>query len=101
MAKHELTPEDGSKGGKKRKRKGIEERMQDFLAEKIREGDDRTKEDILREALLKFALKGNVKAIEVLMDRAYGKAKQVIEGTIDQDINLNFGEVKPKKENDE
>jgi transcriptional regulator with AAA-type ATPase domain len=81
-------------GGKKSKRKGIEQRMQEFLQESIKDGDKRTREDILRDALLKFALKGNVRAIEILMDRAYGKAKQTIEQdtkiTTTQPIKIEF-----------
>lgn len=39
----------------------------------------RAKGHVLVKLLLRAARKGNVKAIEVAFDRAYGKAKQVVE----------------------
>ena len=76
-----------SAAGKKSKRKGIEQEIQDFLKERWgdKDGDERTRLDLIKEALLKYGLKGNVKAISELLDRGFGKAKQHVEhsGSID------------------
>ncbi len=93
---HILTAKDGAKGGKKSKRKPFDERFKDFLAETV---GGLTNEDHLREALMKFALKGNVKAATELLDRAHGKPKQPIQQDIslDSEITVNFEPVKKKK----
>jgi len=50
---------------------------------------DNTKMTKLIEALEKQALKGNVRAAEVLLDRAYGKAKQSMDITTNgESINI-------------
>ncbi len=48
-------------------------------------------ENILR-SLQKQAMKGNVKAAELLLDRAYGKAKQSLD--VSGDLNLNVSDTK-------
>jgi hypothetical protein len=91
-----------SEAGKKSRRKPLEVRMQEFLNEKMQEGDDRSREDILRQALFKFAIKGNMLAVKEMLDRAYGKAKQSIEHTgeggdpIQSKITIEFVESKKK-----
>lgn len=79
----ENAAENGRKGGQKSKRKGLEQQIQDYLKERYtdKDGDERTRLDLIKDALLKFGLKGNVKAIETLLDRGFGKAKQQIDHT--------------------
>ncbi len=74
-----FTSETASEAGKKSKRKGIEQQVQDFLAENWKDGEEKTRLQLIYDALLKHGLKGNVKAFEVLMDRGFGKAKQNIQ----------------------
>lgn len=78
-------PKRASEAGKKSKKKGIEQQVQEFLDEKWKDGEEKTRLQLIYEALLKYGLKGNVKALDILMDRGYGKAKQNIEmsGSLD------------------
>ena len=81
-----------SAAGKKSKRKGIEQEIQDFLKERWgdKDGDERTRLDLIKEALLKYGLKGNVKAISELLDRGFGKAKQHNAIEHDGQITINL-----------
>ena len=78
---NQFDSERAREAGRKGKKKGIDTRMREFLDQAIQDGDTRTREDILREALFKFAIKGNVRAVTELFDRAYGKSKQNLELT--------------------
>lgn len=59
--------------------------IDDLLAEVLGEGD---KAKLILEAVIRRAMKGDVRAAEVLMDRGWGKAKQQVQ--IDQDVNITF-----------
>jgi hypothetical protein len=78
-------PKRASEAGKKSKKKGIDARVREFLEEAYKEGTDKTREELILDALLKFGLKGNVKALEILMDRGHGKPKQStdVSGTLE------------------
>lgn len=78
---HDLTPEDRLKGGQNSKRKPLDQRMQDWLEEELVKGnpDKGTIDDALRQALIKYGLKGNIPAIKEIYDRAYGRAPQHVE----------------------
>jgi len=80
-----FTSETAAEAGRKSKKKGIEQQVQEFLDQKVAEGDTRTRLELIYAALMKFGLKGNVKALDILMDRGFGKAKQHVEmsGSID------------------
>ncbi len=72
-----FTSEQASKAGSKSKRIPFDKRMQEWLQEFDEDGV--TVEEALRKALVKYGKKGNVKAIEVAFDRAYGNAKQSVD----------------------
>jgi hypothetical protein len=80
--------------GKKGKRKGIDERVKNFLEANI-DNTDKTREELILEALYKYGVtEGNVKAIEILLDRGFGKPKQSIDTTstvtVTQPIKIEF-----------
>ncbi len=53
------------------------------LATKVRNGEEeKTKLEALVKKLIDDALNGNYKAMEIVLDRAYGKAKEIIEAQI-------------------
>jgi len=91
-----FTSETAAEAGRKSKKKKIEVQIQEFLNEKWKDGDERTRLDLIKEALLKFGLKGNVKALEILLDRGFGKAKQVIDqnNTFDSDKEIKINIVR-------
>ena len=63
---------------KKSKRKPLDEQWREKLQNALGDGD-RTTLDAIYGILLKEAKNGNMKAIETLLDRAFGKSKQGIE----------------------
>jgi hypothetical protein len=83
MPKHILTPKDGSKGGKKSRRKPFDIRLREYFDKYFEEceqkGDKRTRKEIMIEAGYKLFKDGNNRPLSYLMDRAFGKAKQPIE----------------------
>jgi len=58
------------------------------------EDDDKSEARQVIKSLLTQAKKGNVRAIEVLLDRAYGKAKQTIDNqvTMVKPLIIDWGE---------
>lgn len=80
--------ESGNPKGRPRKLPEID----DLLAEVLGEEQGNEARGIL-EALLKKAKKGDVRAAEVLLDRAYGKAKQ----DINQRTTLEDNRIDPSK----
>lgn len=95
-----FTSETASEAGRKSKRRPLDTQIQDFfldfIAQKIRDGDKRTKLELMFEAAYKEFLKGNSKPLAYLVDRGFGKAKQAIEltgedgGPIDSKITIEF-----------
>jgi len=76
----------GKKGGKNSKRKPLDVQWRDKLSKALSNSDKSTL-DAIYGILLNEAKNGNMKAIEVLLDRAFGKSKQAIEmsGQVDSD----------------
>lgn len=67
----------GNPAGRPKKIPNLDMLLADILSEDIK-GEEAAK--AILKKLRSNALKGNVKATEVLLDRAYGKAKQIIGG---------------------
>ena len=78
----ENAAENGAKGGKKSKRLPLNEQWTAKLEEF--NGDDKQLLGEIFDILLECARKGNVKAVQELLDRSFGKAKQSI------DVNANI-----------
>lgn len=76
--------ETGNPLGRPKKIPEIDELLADVLSKEVK-GSSVAKKII--EALQKQAIKGNVRAAEVLLDRAYGKVKQDL--GLDGNITLN------------
>lgn len=76
--------ETGNPHGRPKKIPAIDELLADVLSTELK-GKSAAKQII--EALRKQAIKGNVRAAEVLLDRAYGKVKQDL--GLDGNITLN------------
>lgn len=68
----------GQKNGRKKK---IPE-LESILAESLSEGEGMTVIDRIIKTLIQKAIKGDMKAIEYLLNRAYGKPKEKIENTV-------------------
>lgn len=71
--------------GQPKKIPNLDKLLADLLGD---EDDDKSEAKSVLRALLVQAKKGNVRAIEVLLERAYGKPKQTI------DNNITVGEFK-------
>ena len=71
----------GNPNGQPRKLPALDKLMADVLGE---EKDGITAGEAILKALRAKATKGDVRAAEVLLDRAYGKAKQ----TMDANVNM-------------
>lgn len=71
----------GNPNGRPRKLPALDKLMADVLGE---EKDGITAGEAILKALRAKATKGDVRAAEVLLDRAYGKAKQ----TMDANVNM-------------
>jgi len=69
--------EAGKKGGLASKRDKWKEEIQDFLNTRI--SKDKTRKDRLLEVAFEQAEKGNIKAMEFLADRGFGKPQTHIE----------------------
>jgi len=82
-----------SEAGKKSRKKGIEQRVQDFLNE-CEDSGDKTREELILEALMKYAKKGNTKAAEILMDRGFGRPKQSIDNKVTLQENQMLEQMK-------
>jgi hypothetical protein len=68
--------QSGNPNGRPRKLPELDKLLADVLGE---EKDGVTAAEAILKALRLKAAKGDVRAIEVMLDRAYGKAKQTIE----------------------
>ena len=71
----------GNPKGRPKKLPDLDKLLADVLGD---EDDDKSEAKAVLRALLIQAKKGNVRAIEVMLERAYGKPKQ----TVDQNINI-------------
>jgi len=88
MAKKEasknLTPfkkgVSGNPSGRPKKLPNIDTLLAEVLGS---DDDEKSEAKAVIKALLTQAKRGNVRAIEVLLERAYGKPKQVIDQTLD------------------
>jgi hypothetical protein len=65
----------------------LDKLLADVLGE---EKDGITAAEAILKALRLKAAKGDVRAIEVMLDRAYGKAKQVIDTTINDQSGITI-----------
>lgn len=72
--------QSGNPNGRPRKIPELDKLLADVLGE---EKDGQTAAEAILKALRLKAAKGDVRAAEVLLDRAYGKAKQFIDNTHD------------------
>ena len=77
--------ESGNLNGAPKKLPEIDKILADVLGEE-KDGIEAAKAILM--ALRAKATKGDVRAAEVLLDRAYGKAKQVIDANIDASVNI-------------
>lgn len=80
----------GQTGNPKGRPKKIPE-IDDLLADVLGNEDGTGAKEIL-EALLREARKGNVRAAEVLLDRAYGKPTQPVKGDFDGEFRVYWQE---------
>lgn len=76
--------------GRPKKMPAIDQLLAEVLAEPGNNGIETAKQILL--ALVAKALKGDTKAAELLLDRAYGKARQSIEHS--GDVGIIWNEVK-------
>lgn len=83
-------PERINKKGAPKKLPELDALLAEVLGE---EKDGKTAAEAILSAIRLKAVKGDVRAAEMLMDRAYGKAKQ----QIDLDVNKNVIKVVMKK----
>jgi hypothetical protein len=80
--------ESGNPNGRPKKLPELDKLLADVLGE---EKDGITAGEVILKALRAKAAKGDVRAAEVLLDRAYGKAKQTINNnvTVNESIDLS------------
>lgn len=92
--------ETGNPNGRPKKLPELDKLLADVLGE---EKDGVTAAEAILKALRLKAAKGDVRAIEVMLDRAYGKAQQTIshEGTQPTTVNFNFADMSGDKTEDE
>jgi hypothetical protein len=77
----------GNPNGRPRKLPELDKLLADVLGE---EKDGITAAEAILKALRLKAAKGDVRAIEVMLDRAYGRAKQVIDTTINDQRDITI-----------
>lgn len=75
----------GNPNGRPRKLPELDKLLADVLGE---EKDGMTAAEAILKALRLKAAKGDVRAIEVMLDRAYGKPKQTISADVTQSITI-------------
>ena len=78
----------GNPNGQPRKLPGLDKILADVLG---KEKDGKTAVEEIIEALEKQAKKGNIRAAEVLMDRAYGKSVEKLEHIFNQPLKIGYG----------
>jgi hypothetical protein len=77
--------ESGNPNGRPRKLPELDKLLADVLGE---EKDGVSAAEAILKALRLKASKGDVRAIEVMLDRAYGKPKQTISADVTQSITI-------------
>jgi len=84
--------QSGNPNGRPRKLPELDKLLADVLGE---EKDGVTAAEVILKALRVKAAKGDVRAIEVMLDRAYGKAQQTIshEGKLPTKIEFVFSDM--------
>jgi len=84
--------QSGNPNGRPRKLPELDKLLADVLGE---EKDGVTAAEAILKALRVKAAKGDVRAIEVMLDRAYGKAQQTIshEGSVPTKIEFIFADM--------
>ena len=87
--------ESGNPNGRPRKLPALDKLMADVLGE---EKDGITAGEAILKALRAKATKGDVRAAEVLLDRAYGKPKQTTDTNITSTEPLVIIRTEPKAE---
>jgi hypothetical protein len=87
--------ESGNPNGRPRKLPALDKLMADVLGE---EKDGITAGEAILKALRAKATKGDVRAAEVLLDRAYGKPKQTTDTNITSTEPLVIIRTEPKSE---
>jgi hypothetical protein len=86
IEKHKFAKgESGNPNGRPRKLPELDKLLADVLGE---EKDGMTAAEAILKALRLKAAKGDVRAIEVMLDRAYGKPKQTISADVTQSITI-------------
>lgn len=80
--KHFKKGESGNPNGRPRKLPELDKLLADVMGE---EKDGLSAAEAILKALRAKATKGDIRAAELLLDRAYGKAKQ----TIDNNLNVS------------
>ena len=86
IKKHQFKKgQSGNPKGAPKKLPEINKLLADVLGEE-KDGVEAAK--VILMALRAKAAKGDVRAAEVLLDRAYGKAKQTIDTNIDASVNI-------------
>ena len=93
--KHFKKGETGNPNGRPRKLPALDKLMADVLGE---EKDGITAGEAILKALRAKATKGDVRAAEVLLDRAYGKPKQTTDTNITTTEPLVIIRTEPKAE---
>jgi hypothetical protein len=93
--KHFKKGETGNPNGRPRKLPALDKLMADVLGE---EKDGITAGEAILKALRAKATKGDVRAAEVLLDRAYGKPKQTTDTNITSTEPLVIIRTEPKSE---
>lgn len=87
--------QSGNPNGQPKKIPALDQLLADVLSEE-QNGIEAAKAILM--ALRKSAIKGDVRAAEVLLDRAYGKAKQTIDvdAKVDTVVKIGYGENDPE-----
>lgn len=76
--------QSGNPSGRPKKLPKLDELMAEVLGSETQEGKTQAQE--ILESMVTRAMKGDVQAAQLLLDRAYGKAKQPIEADVDMTI---------------
>lgn len=79
--------QSGNPNGRPRKLPELDKLLADVLGE---EKDGITAAEAILKALRLKAAKGDVRAAEIILDRAYGKARQVIDNNINDQRELTI-----------
>lgn len=86
--------QSGNPKGRPKKLPEIDKLLADVLGE---EKDGVTAADAILRKLRAMAAQGNIRAAEILLDRAYGKAKQAVDHTTNgKDLTVRFIDADPK-----